>query len=124
MASENAVRVLISVSAVILAVAVLVVRGFSPETMLVLVLLWIAGALLPRAWEFRNGKLEGAFLLRNVLLYTALVVLVRAEYLLLEESVYGVSKEMMMFFTAWLLSGIFEFLWPGFARKGANQVSS
>ncbi|WP_148883143.1 hypothetical protein [Thermococcus aciditolerans] len=124
MVSENAVRVVMSVPVVILAVAVLAVRGFSPETMLVLVLLWVAGALLPCAWEFRNGKLEGAFLLQNVLLYTALVVLVGAEYLLLEESVYGVSKEMMMFFTAWLLSGIFEFLWPGFARKGANQVSS
>ncbi len=124
MASENAVRVLMSVPAVILAVAVLAVRGFSPETMLVLVLLWVAGALLPRAWEFRNGKVKGAFLLQNFLLYTALVVLCGVEYLLLEESVYGVSKEMMMFFTAWLLSGIFEFLWPGFARKGANQVSS
>ncbi|AFL95244.1 hypothetical protein CL1_1041 [Thermococcus cleftensis] len=123
MVSENAVRVAISVPAVVLAVAVLAVGGFSPETMLVLVLLWVAGALLPRAWEFRNGKLELAFLLRNVLLYAALVVLVGAEYLLLEESVYGVSKEVVMFFTAWLLSGIFEFLWPGFARKGATQVS-
>ncbi|NJE30125.1 hypothetical protein E3E38_03550 [Thermococcus sp. 18S1] len=124
MASENTVRVLMSVLAVILAVAVLAVRGLSPETMLVLVLLWVAGALLPRAWEFRNGKLEGAFLLRNVLLYTALVVLCGAEYLLLEGTVYGISKEMAMFLTAWLLSGVFEFLWPGFARKGANQVSS
>ncbi|KUH32729.1 hypothetical protein APY94_08905 [Thermococcus celericrescens] len=119
MVSKNVVRTMMSVPVVILAV-----RGFSPETMLVLVFLWVAGVILPRAWEFRNGKLDRAFLLRNVLLYTALVVLVGAEYSLLEGNVHGVSKEMMMFFTAWLLSGIFEFLWPGFARKGANQVSS
>ncbi|WP_157723263.1 hypothetical protein [Thermococcus barossii] len=123
MVSENAVRVVMSVPVVVLALAVLAVGGFSPEAMLVLVLLWVVGALLPRTWEFRNGKLELAFLLRNVLLYTALVVLVGAEFLLLGGSVHGVSKEAVMFFTAWLLSGIFEFLWPGFARKGTTRVS-
>lgn len=47
MVSENAVRVLMSVPAVILAVALLAVRGFSPGTMLVLVLLWVVGVILP-----------------------------------------------------------------------------
>ncbi len=123
MASKNAVRAIVSLPVVILALVILAVRGLSPETVLVLVVLWVVGVVLPRAWEFRNGKLEGGFLLQNFLLYTALVVLCGVEYLLLEESVYGVSKEMVMFFTAWLLSGIFEFLWPGFARTSTNQVS-
>lgn len=124
MASENAVRVLMSVPAVVLAVALLAVRGFSPGTMLVLVLLWVTGVLFPRAWEFRNGKLDGGTLIQNVLLYATLTALVGVEYFFLEGTVYGISKEMAMFFTAWLLSGVFEFLWPGFARKGTNQVSS
>jgi len=47
MVSKNAVRVLMSVPAVILAVALLAVRGFSPGTMLVLVLLWVVGVILP-----------------------------------------------------------------------------
>jgi len=42
---------------------------------------------------------------------------VGAEYFFPEGAVHGVPKGMAMFFTAWLLSGVFEFLWPGFARK-------
>ncbi len=81
MASRNAVRAIVSLPVVILALVILAVRGLSPETMLVLVVLWVVGVVLPRAWEFRN-----------VLLYAALVVLVGAEYLILKGSPYGFPR--------------------------------
>ncbi len=117
------VRFAMSVPVAIFALAILAVRGVSPETILVLALLWVVGAVSPRAWEFWNGRLGKVYLLQNVFLYATFLVIIAAEYLLLEGDICGVPKEVAMFFTAWLLTGIFEFLRPGFARKEANQPS-
>lgn len=121
MTSENTLRAITSLPAVIIALAILALWGISPETVIVLVVLWAAGVVLPRAWEFHNGKLSRRFLLQNLLLYTLFLMLIGAEYLTVEGTLHGISKEMVMFLTAWLLSGVFEFLWPGFARRESKD---
>lgn len=112
--SNGTFRWAISVLFLVMMLLLLLINGISPETVLAVTLLWILSAVLFRAWEYGSGKLDLTTLLHNVVLYGTLMVLVGVEYLFLRESLHGISKEMVMFFTVWALSGIFEFVWPGF----------
>jgi len=117
MTSRDKVRGLAGVPFAILALAVIFKWGPVPKAITIIVILASLAILLPRVWAFLEGDLEKSTLLSNLTAYSLLTGLVWAEYLFLGKSFHGHPKEDLMFLTAWLLMGIFEFLWPGFARK-------